>query len=286
MKIWIVGAKGLLGSNLKALCEKQYLPFFATGKDDVPVTCLEALQRCAEENAPTHIVNCAAFTDVDGAEKLSKEAYAVNALGAENVAHVAREYGTKLVHISTDYVFSGCESTSPFLETDPCQPVGVYAQSKWEGELRLLEEFSTACIVRTSWLFGSKGKNFISGLLNRLRELELIKAVDDQTGRATYCKDLSEVILALLCHSGVFHFANEGELTRYQIALDMKQFADEQGVQLACKEIVPVKGSDFPSCAARPSYSVLSTKKIESLFGKKPRSWSTVLQEFVGHAAQ
>jgi dTDP-4-dehydrorhamnose reductase len=286
MKIWILGVRGLLGSSLQWLCEKQRIPFFATGKEEAPVTCLETLKRYAEENKPTHIVNCAAFTDVDGAEKLVEEAYAVNALGAENLGRVARECGIKLVHISTDYVFSGCESTSPFLETDRCQPIGVYAQSKWEGELRLLEEFSQACIVRTSWLFGLKGKNFISGLLSRLRGVELIKAVDDQIGRATYCRDLSEVILALLCHSGIFHFANEGELTRYQIALDMRQFASERGIELACKEIVPVKGADFPSPAVRPIYSVLSTKKIESLFGKKPRSWSAALQEFVGNAAE
>lgn len=281
MKIWIIGAEGLLGACLKELCNKRRLSFFATGKENGSVTCLETLKLKAEEHKPTHIVNCAAFTDVDGAEKLSKEAYAVNASGAENLGIIAREFGAKLVHISTDYVFSGSSQMTPFTEVDVCNPVGVYATSKWEGEVRLLAEFPQACVVRTSWIFGKRGKNFISVLFGKLKIQEVIKAVDDQLGRATFCYDLAEAILALLCHSGIFHFANEGELTRYQIALDMYKHAQMHRKEIACKEILPVKSTDFPAAAPRPIYSVLCTRKIEALLGCKPRSWQGALHEFL-----
>jgi dTDP-4-dehydrorhamnose reductase len=284
MKIWIIGSGGLLGSTMSRICQKRNLAFLSTTREEIDITSLELLQRFAEKIQPTHIINCAAYTDVDAAEREPKEAFAVNATGAENIAQTARESGAKFLHISTDYVFSGSERTTPFSELDICQPIGVYGASKREGELRVLQEFPQACILRTSWLFGSKGKNFISGLLQLLQSREMIQATSDQLGRATYAQDLAEAALALICHSGVFHFANQGEVSRYKIAEAMKAAALERGVKIACKEILPVRASDFPTVAPRPRYSVLCTKKVEGILGWKPRGWKEVVSEYVAHA--
>lgn len=283
MKIWVIGSEGLLGSTISRICQVRNISFVSTTRAEVDITSSELLKRYADKFQPTHIINCAAYTDVDRAEKEPEEAFAVNATGAENIAQVARKSDAKLLHISTDYVFSGAERITPFSELDPCQPIGVYGTSKWEGELRILQEFPQACILRTSWLFGSKGKNFLSGLLGLLLSKETIQATSDQRGRATYAKDLAEAALALICHSGIFHFANHGEASRYEIAQEMKAIALEKGVQIACREIIPVKASDFPAAAPRPEYSVLCTKKIEGILGWKPRSWKEVISEYVAH---
>jgi dTDP-4-dehydrorhamnose reductase len=280
MKVWILGSGGLLGTAVNHLCQEQKIECVAALREEVDITSLDQLQKHAEAIEPSHIINCAAYTNVDGAEKEAGLSFAVNAIGPENIGIVARQNGIKVVHISTDYVF-GSRTEVPFVETDPCCPIGMYAKSKWEGENRLLDELSSACIIRTSWLFGSKGRSFLSSLFGFLCTQPEVRAVADQRGRPTFCRDLAETVLALLCHSGIFHFANEGILTRYQMAQDMHEEAKKRGAFLACQTIVPVGSSDFPTLAERPMYSVLNTDKITTLLGKKPRSWSEVLNEYL-----
>ncbi len=282
MKVWILGGNGLLGTEVFRLCREQKMDCAAAARETVDITSLEQLKIGAASIHPTHIVNCAAYTNVDRAEQETGSSFAVNAIGPENVGIVARQIGAKVVHVSTDYVFGNREE-SPFQETDSCCPIGVYAKSKWEGEKRLLDELPSACIIRTSWLFGAKGGNFLSALLGFLRTKPELRVVADQRGRPTFSKDLAQAILALLCHSGIFHFANEGVLSRYQIAQDMHDEAKKRGVQLACQTIIPVASQEFPTLAHRPAYSVLSTDKIAGVLGKKPRAWSEVLSEYLTH---
>src|SRR5579872_3025232 len=161
MKIWIIGASGLLGRSLSALCKTRGIAFSASSKTEADITNFALLQKQAEAVNPTHIINCAAYTDVDKAEKESELAFLINATGPENLGKLALSRGCKVQHISTDYVFDGTSST-PYREDDACAPLGVYAISKWEGEKRLLAVAPNACIVRTSWLFGVGGKSFIS----------------------------------------------------------------------------------------------------------------------------
>lgn len=276
MKIWILGAKGHLGQAVAEACLKQRIPFVGSGREEVDVTDLERLRRGAEAICPTHLINCAAYTDVDGAEKNSKAAYGVNAIGAENVAIAAREHGIRVVHVSTDYVFDG-KQDRPYLETDKPNPLGVYGKSKLEGELRVLDQLAAACIVRTSWIFGFRGKNFISTILSRLLEQEQVEADAEQINRATYNCDLAQALLDLSCHSGIFHFASGQPSTRYQIVKDFHAIAEKRKLPLKCQKISAVS---FPS-PIRPVYSALDIQKVSLLLGRKPRVWETVLGEVV-----
>lgn len=284
MKIWILGAGGLLGSALIDRCHAEGISFLASKRSDVDITDLEALKKSADGSKCTHIINCAAFTDVDGAEKESRAAFAINAIGAENASIVARENGMGLVHVSTDYVFDGNTST-PYTEEDKPNPINVYGKSKWEGEERVLEQFSSSCVVRTSWIFGHEGKSFISSVLTWLKEKEHIQAVDDQINRATYNRDLSGALIDLCCHSGLFHFANGRPLTRYEIAQDFLKEASSRGVALKCQKITPVSFEAFPVASPRPAYSVLDTSKVQIALGRTPRSWETILKEYLDYVA-
>lgn len=275
MKIWILGAGGQLGRAVMEVCSKEHIPFIASTRSEVDITNLEQLKVAGEAIEPTHIINCAAYTDVDGAEKNHAGAFAVNALGAENMGIIGREQGIKVVHVSTDYVFGGDKET-PYVETDRANPLGIYGKSKYEGELRLLDQLGSACIVRTSWVFGHRGKNFISQVLSMLQKQDHIQAVDDQINRATYNRDLAKALLDLSCHSGVFHFANGEPLSRYQIVQDFYSLAQKRNLPVKCQKISPI--ASIPSF--RPKYSVLDTKKVELVLGRKPRVWETVLGEY------
>ncbi len=284
MKIWITGAQGLVGKALQQLCKQQHLPFIPTGHGDVDISSQFNVKEFFHAHPDiTHIINCAAYTRVDEAENEAEEAYKANTLGPENLGKLAHHEGLKLVHVSTDYVFNS-ENPSPLIETAPYQlpeSRSVYAKTKQEGEERLLNEFPHACIVRTSWVFGSGGKNFISSLWDKLHQERKISVVHDQINRLTYARDLAETLLALLCHEGIFHFANQGIASRYDVAMKMRQLLQDSGKKLPCEEIVKVPASTFPTLAPRPRFSVLDTQKIEKLAGISPRSWQDALKEFV-----
>lgn len=262
MKIWILGKNGLLGKALVKECQNRHLDFVATSQDQVDITELKQLTEFGEKQEITHIINCAAYTAVDLAEKEQDIAYRINAEGPENLGIVGRKLATRVLHISTDYVFDG-ENDQPYNENDICEPLNVYGMSKWVGENRLLNQLSTSCVVRTSWLFGKGGKNFISTILSKKNEQ--IRAVSDQKSRLTYVDDLVEALLKLLCHSGVYHFANSGEVSRFEIA------------SAICENVTAVSSREFILPAKRPNYSVLATNKIESVLGKAPRTWKEAI---------
>ncbi len=280
--LWIVGAEGVLGSTLVELCKSNKISYTATGSKEGDVTSLECMSRVAQTIQPTHIVNCAAFTDVDKAEQFPESAFAINATGAGHVATVAKQVGAKLVHISTDYVFAGTHST-PYLETEECAPVNVYGMSKWEGEKQVFAALPSACVIRASWFFGKKGKNFISTLLERMHEKEVIPVVADQSSCLTYCWDLGDIVLKMLDATGVFHFANSGGASRFEIAQEILTMVREKGIAVRCEKIEPVSSSYFLTRAKRPAYSVLSTCKISQYLGKPPRPWQEAFKEYLSH---
>ena len=283
MKLWIIGSKGFLGSALSKLCVKKNIEFVGTGKEEADITHLDHLKKFSH-TAPcedvTHIVNCAAFTDLDLAEKNEEQAFLVNATGPENVGSVAQEMHAQMIHISTDYVFDG-RLKRPYLESDECHPINIYGKSKLEGEKNLLDICPSACIIRSSWLFGKGGKNFISSVFQKMQKETVLKVVSDQRGRPTFVEDLASVILELLCHSGIYHFANQGEVSRFEIAQEIRKRALALKIPLVCQEIVPITSEAFPTPAKRPSYSVLDTKKVESILGTHPRDWRDALNEYL-----
>ncbi len=276
--MWIVGGKGLLGRSLTEKCRLGHLPFYSSGKSDVDITSREEVLNKAVEIRPTHIVNCAAYTHVDNAEKEPELARLINGTAPLYLSEAANELGARLIHISTDYVFDG-EGESPYLETDPCAPVNMYGASKWDGEQNVLTHANAACVIRTSWLFGKGGSNFLSNLAHWLKTQEEVRVVSDQINKPTYVEDLAGAILKLLDCEGIVHFANGHPISRYEMAQDL--FSGWRGEKLNCKSIVPVSSDCFPSIAKRPGYSALDTSKVTSILGEAPRTWNEILNDYL-----
>lgn len=275
MLVWIVGSRGLLGGELCSRLECRRIPYVGTDRDDADITSWESLKETAEELRPTHIVNCAAYTKVDGAEKERESAYQINATGPLLLSRIAHEVGARLVHISTDYVFDG-KGARPLVETDACGPINVYGMSKWEGEKNVLKSAPHACIIRTSWLFGRRGKNFLSQLIHWLKTEEQVCLVSDQINRPTYAEDLAEGIIDLLDAEGIYHFANGHPLSRVEIARSIQAFEKTR-----CHTIIPVLSTAFPAAAKRPLYTALDTTKVAAVLGREPRSWEEILTDYL-----
>lgn len=280
MKIWICGAKGMLGSHFTRLLTKRKSDFIANDHLEIDITNQTMVSDFVRNEKITHIINCAAYTQVDKAEEEQVLAYQINAIGAQNLGIAARRYNARVVHFSTDYVFNG-KADSPYLETDLCSPIGAYGISKLAGEIKLLNELNRACIIRTSWLFGFPGKNFIETMLKLMAEKETLRVVADQVGRPTYCQDLAEATLKLIDEDGIFHFANSFETSWHGFAKEIHQQALAMGYPLKVQKIEPIKTVEYPTPAERPAYSTLSTAKIERLFGLTPRSWREALESYL-----
>jgi dTDP-4-dehydrorhamnose reductase len=279
-KIWICGASGMLGSHFKRLLTERKTPFVANDRTKVDITDLESVSDFVREEKFSHIVNCAAYTKVDQAEKEQKEAYLVNALGPYHLGVAGRRHGARVLHFSTDYVFDGNERT-PYSEEHPCTPICAYGMSKLAGEIKLLDEHRHSCIIRTSWLFGIPGKNFVETMIRLMGEKEQLRIVYDQIGRPTYCQDLAEIAMDVLDEEGIFHYANAFETSWFQFAKEIHRLAKELGFPLKVKGIEPIPSDEYPTIAKRPAYSALNTKKIETYLGKSPRPWQEALYDYL-----
>jgi dTDP-4-dehydrorhamnose reductase len=254
-----------------------------------------AVLEFVEQHRFTHIVNCAAYTRVDDAERELEAARAANATGPSSLACAAARTGAHLVHISTDYVFDG-RSNEPYLEDGPCAPQSAYGRTKREGEELVVATLghpdgARFHVIRTSWLFGEGGKNFVTTMLALMTEREVLRVVNDQHGRPTYTRDLAEAALGLAgivprgvpAESGFYHFANAGATTWYAFAEQILAVARALGFALKARTIEPVSTEAFPRPAPRPAYSVLSTRRIEHALGRAPRPWQDALAEYLGN---
>lgn len=296
VKLWIVGARGMLGCRLQALAQERGVPIVATDVD-LDITDYEAVSRFAHDQRPTHIVNCAAYTRVDDAESHQAEAHQVNTVGAENLAKAAANAASSFLTISTDYVFDGNEQR-PYLESDECNPQSVYGQTKFEGERRVvatMDDRHSVYVVRTSWLFGENGKNFVSTMLNLMATRNELRVVADQTGRPTYTSDLAAALLALTglvnpgrpkAADGIYHFANSGDTTWHGFACAIHAGAKARQLPVVTERVLPVATSEYPTPTRRPAYSVLSTEKITGVIGSPPRPWLQGLDDYLDHLCE
>ncbi|MEW5815870.1 MAG: dTDP-4-dehydrorhamnose reductase [Spirochaetota bacterium] len=285
--IWLIGSKGMLGRELSEVLELEGFSFTGTDQE-VDITDQRTLGTFASSVKPaiTWIVNCSAYTAVDKAEDDKDAAWKVNRDGVRNIAATAASTGAKLIHISTDYVFDG-NGNRPYKEDDPVSPIGVYAKSKAAGEKEIHRILSYHYIIRTSWLYGKHGNNFVYTMLRLFKEKESIGIVDDQRGTPTWTFDLAGVIKTIISSSndafGTYHYAGEGETTWYRFAVEIHRLAREQGlIQRDCI-INPLTTDQYPTKAKRPPYSVFSKEKIKKAFGILIPDWREALARFIGN---
>jgi dTDP-4-dehydrorhamnose reductase len=233
---------------------------------------------------PDWIVNCSAYTAVDKAEDEEELARSINATGAGNIALVASEIGARLVHISTDYVFRG-EGTRPYLETDPVDPAGAYGRTKAEGETLVSNACPRSFILRTAWLYGAHGTNFVRTMIKLMRERGSISVVADQHGTPTWAFDLAQAILAVIKADadgyGIYHYTNAGQTTWFEFAVAIQALGRELGILDRACEVKAVTSDQYPAKVKRPAWSVLSKDKIVAVFGIEPPEWKESLMKFL-----
>jgi dTDP-4-dehydrorhamnose reductase len=275
-RVLVTGASGMLGSDVVPVLAGAGLQVFARPKSDLDITDGAALARAFHEIHPQIVVNCAAFTKVDDSET-DPRAFAVNALAVDRLAEVCIRRKARLVHVSTDFVFDGSKQ-NPYVEDDPTSPLSAYGRSKREGEEAALQA-PGALVVRSSWLFGRGGWNFIEAILKQVEEGKAqLTVVSDQRGRPTSTSDLSGAILALLeaGASGIYHFANRGEVSWFEFTQAILMLSENPQVA-----IVPTDSSRLGRPARRPAYSVLDTTKYERATGHRVRHFGEPLVEYL-----
>ena len=278
-KILVIGAKGMLGRDLVETLRTSFPEDEITGWDVEEIDIQEERNTITriENFEPGVIINLAAYTDVDGCDLNESKAFAINAEGTKHVALGAVTCGAKLVTLSTDYIFDG-EKGSPYLEEDPPNPLNVYGRSKWKGEQYVQELVEDALIIRTQWLYGKHGKNFVASILRQAREKAVLSVVNDQIGSPTYTVDLSQAISLLIDRNagGIFHVANSDSCTWYHYARTILKLSGIEGVR-----VVPISSKELASPAVRPAYSVLDTKKLKREMGLTLRPWAEALKDYL-----
>jgi len=285
--IWLTGSKGMLGTEIALLLEKNNLPFSGTDLE-VDIADSAALGDFVEKQAQSGggiswIINCAAYTAVDKAEDNVDVCRRLNTLGAGNVASCAKKIGARLIHISTDYVFNG-RGERPYTEEDITDPTGVYGLTKRDGELAVLQNNPNSYIIRTAWLYGKHGNNFVHTMLRLMNEQDEVKVVDDQRGNPTWTYDLASAVLAVISKDipfGIYHFTNEGNITWFDFAKEIYRLGREHGRITKECTVKPCTSAEFPAKVKRPEYSVLDKSKIKTALGINIPAWDSRLKEFV-----
>lgn len=276
---WLItGGSGQLGIAVSEELGERGIFFHAWGSRDLDITKGPIVREFTSQLSPKVIVNCAAWTDVDGAESNESQAFRVNGNGAENIALAAKQCGAKLIHVSTDYVFSG-ERKSPWKVDDRISPQSAYGRTKAEGEVRILATYpENSSIVRTAWLYSPWGKNFAKTMTRlALNGDGEVRVVNDQKGQPTSAKDLARQLVELgLSNSpaGIYHGTNSGEATWFEFAQEIFRLA---GADL--NHVVKVSSSDYLKPAKRPSYSVLGHDAWTKTSIKPMRDWRISLEE-------
>lgn len=290
MKIAILGSRGQLGHELAHAPWPTGCELLALARREQDVTDEPGFRALLDREKPSAVLNASAYTAVDAAETDATAAFRVNRDGPASMARACAERGVMLVHVSTDFVFDGRKPT-PYVEDDAPAPLGIYGQSKLEGERAVRAALSEHLIVRTSWVYGAHGNNFVRAILRLARERELLRVVDDQVGRPTSARALALALVQATTQClhaqasgsstrwGTYHFADRGAVSRYEQAryiVGLLEQATGRRVQ-----VEPVPTSSYPTPAQRPLHAVLDTTKLERTFGVVPLAWQDGVAEVV-----
>ncbi|MEQ9237525.1 dTDP-4-dehydrorhamnose reductase [Coleofasciculus sp. E2-BRE-01] len=285
-RILLTGTAGQLGSEL----QQTLAPLgevMGVDRHKLDLTQLDEIRQVIGEFKPDLIVNAAAYTAVDKAETETELANAINGKAPTIMAEAAQQLGAALIHVSTDYIFDGKKNT-PYTEDEIPNPVNAYGQSKLLGEEGVLKQCDRALILRTAWVYGAQGKgNFVKTMLRLGAEQDQLRVVVDQVGTPTWTRDLASAIAQLAQSlksdtlTGIYHFTNSGAISWYDFAVAIFEEALQIGFPLQVKQVVPITTAEYPTPAARPAYSVLSTQKISAVLGNHPSHWRTGLRRML-----
>lgn len=284
MKMLITGAHGQLGREIIDVTQSKGCPVQAPAEDDLDITDLEKVDHVITDLQPDLVINTAAYTQVDQAETEEALAFKVNKTGCTNLARICAKNKIPLVHISTDYVFDGQKGT-PYVETDPISPMGVYGRSKAEGEAEIRSILKEHIILRTSWLYGFHGQNFVKTMLNLATGKNEIRVVADQYGSPTNATDLARTILTVADQLqtgsdsdwGTYHYCGQGIISWHTFAEGIMDFA-RLNPGMKPPRVEPVETADYPTRAARPPYSALDCRRIRKHFKISPQPWQQSLE--------
>lgn len=307
--IWLIGCKGMLGTEVAKQLEENNLPWVGTDKE-IDITDPQALENFEKsiETAAYYpsklkhsdrqikwIINCSAYTNVEKAEEDVELAEKLNSTGPLNIARLARKIGAKLIHISTDYVFNG-KGTEPYTEDMEIAPLGVYGKTKAAGEDAIKKEMNTYYIIRTAWLYGFDGKNFVYTMTKAMNTHDAVKVVNDQFGTPTYAPDLAGVIIKFISKSdnaksffgkdsapsyGIYHFTDEGNTNWFDFCQEIYRLGKKHGRITQDCQVNPCTTEEYGAKVERPAYSVLSKKKIEKELKIKIPEWQISLEKFI-----
>ena len=275
-KILVTGSNGQLGSDLRDLAASypQY-DFIFTDVAELSIVDKKAVEEFFARERPGYLINCAAYTAVDKAESEKQLSDEINGIAVGILASACQTFGTRLIHISTDYVFDG-NASYPLKETDKVNPVNAYGASKLLGEQLAIEHNPKAIIIRTSWVYSFYGKNFVKTMIRLMSEKDSIGVVSDQVGSPTYAADLAGAIMQIISSGkwepGIYNYSNKGVISWFEFANEIKE-------QIGSNCLVnPLATEQFPTPAKRPKYSVLDKEKIQNTFSVKLKDWKESLR--------
>lgn len=286
LRILIAGADGQVGTEL-GKAAPPHATVLATSRASLDVTDRAATDAVVAGFRPHWIVNAAAYTNVDRAETERDAAFAVNRDGAANLAWAAARAGARMLHVSTDYVFDGCQSR-PYRVDDPPAPVNVYGESKLAGEQAVSEQLGDrVCILRTSWVYAAHGRNFLRTMLQLMRERNEIRVIEDQVGTPTSAAGLASVMYAAMAAglSGVCHWTDAGVASWYDFAIAIRELAGERSEDIRRCRIRPIRSDEYPAAARRPFYSVLDKSRIRADLDVPAIDWREALARAVHDGA-
>ena len=272
----------MLASDLCPLLSEEGFEVIALSRMQLDITDASMVRDVVEGIKPWCVVNCAAYTRVDDAEDEKDLAFSVNAAGAGNLAMTAGRVGARLVHVSTDFVFDG-EKNVPYKEDDAPNPLNTYGMSKLQGERLVRDGTDDYIIIRSSWLYGPGGDNFVKRIISKAGECEELSVVYDQVGSPTYTADLAAAVLHLMeeAPAGVYNFSNEGVASWYDLAYMAVEAARAKGVSLKLRRLKPILTEEYPTPAKRPRYSVLDKERYRDTTGIAIAHWVDALSRYV-----
>jgi dTDP-4-dehydrorhamnose reductase len=287
-KVLVTGAGGQLGRELLAGVPAGWVAVGCTSAE-LDVTHPERVDEVLAQHRPALVINTAAYTGVDAAEREAERAEAVNARGAAHMAEGARRIGARLIHVSTDFVFDGAQGR-PYRPEDPAHPLGVYGRTKLTGEREVARlSNGEALVLRTAWLYGGRGRNFLATMLRLMRERDEVGVVADQVGTPTACRSLAAALWAAAARPrvrGIQHWTDAGVASWYDFAVAIQEEALAAGLLDRAVPVRPLRTEEYPTAARRPGYSVLDSTGTAAALGLQRRHWRVNLREVVGAMAR